>query len=144
MADGISIGIRANGDDSYQKPRLVLKEGNYRYWSMVIEQMLCEKKVWVHVIGTVLIPGPIVVLGSGATPTVPGVPAIAAAMGVAAENAVPAIVAIAGVTQAQVDASRVAFDQYAVNEAKANKMILLTLEQRDVMTLIAYHTAASK
>ena len=29
-------------------PRLVLKEGNYRRWSTVIEQMLREKKVWGH------------------------------------------------------------------------------------------------
>ena len=144
MTDGIAIGIRASGDDTYLKPRLVLKEGNYRYWSLLIEQLLREKKVWVHVMGTVQVPGPILVLGSGATPAVPGVPAIAAAMGVAAVNAVPAIAANAGVTQAQVDASRVAFDQYAVNEAKANSMILLSLEPKDVMTLIAYNTAASK
>ena len=69
--------------------------------------MLREKKVWVHVIGTVLIHGPTLVLGSSARPAVPGVPAIAAAMGVATENAVPAVVANAGVTQAQVSASRV-------------------------------------
>ena len=56
MADGISIGIRASGDDSYLKPRLVLKEGNYRYWSSLIEQLLREKKVWVHVMGTVQVP----------------------------------------------------------------------------------------
>ena len=54
-------------------------------------------------------------------------------MGVAAKNVVPAVVANAGVTQAQVDASRVAFDQHAVNEAKANSMMLLKLEQENVM-----------
>ena len=47
-------------------------------------------------------------------------------------------------TQAQVDASRVTFEQYSVNEAKANSMILLTLEQKDVMTLLAFPGAAGK
>ena len=142
MADGISIGIRA--EEGYQKPRLILKDGNYRYWSTVIEPMLREKKVWGHVQGTVPIPGPILVLGTGAMPGVPAVPEIVAAMGVAAVPAVPAVAANAGVTQAQVDASRVAFDHYSVNEARANSMILLTLDPKDVMTLIAYVTAASK
>ena len=142
MADGISIGIRA--EDGYQKPRLILKEGNYRYWSTVIEPMLREKKVWGHVQGTVAVPGPILLLGAGATPAVPAVPEVIAAMGVAAVPAVPAVAANAGVTQAQVDTSRVAHDQYSVNEARANSMILLTLDPKDVMTLIAYNTAASK
>ena len=142
MADGISIGIRA--EDGYQKPRLILKDGNYRYWSTVIEPMLREKKVWSHVQGTVAVPGPILLLGAGATPLVPAVPEIVAAMGVAAVPAVPAIAANAGVTQVQVDLSRVAHDQYAVNEARANAMILLTLDPKDVIALIAYITAAEK
>ena len=75
---------------------------------------------------------------------VPAVPAIAAVMGVATENAVLAVIVNAGVTQAQVDASGVAFDQHAVNEAKANSTILLTLEQKDVMTLLAFITTTSK
>ena len=37
-----------------------------------------------------------------------------------------------------------AHDQHAVNEAKANSMILLTLDPKDVMTLIAYITTAEK
>ena len=142
MADGISIGIRA--EDGYQKPRLILKDGNYRYWSTVIEPMLREKKVWGHVQGTVAVPGPILLLGAGATPLVPAVPEIVAAMGVAAVLAVPAVAANAGVTQVQVDLSRVAHDQYAVNEARANAMILLTLDPKDVIALIAYITAAEK
>ena len=48
------VGIRANGDEGYQKPRLFLKDGNYRYWITVIEQVLREKKVWGHVQGTVV------------------------------------------------------------------------------------------
>ena len=142
MADGISIGIRA--EDGYQKPRLILKDGNYRWWSTVLESVLQEKKVWAYVQGTVLVPGPILVLGAGATPGVPAVPAVIAAMGVAAVAAVPAVAANAGVTQVQVDASRVAFETYSVNEARANSLILLTLDEKDVLTLIAFPTAASK
>ena len=142
MADGIAIGIRA--EDGYSKPRLILKDGNYRWWSTVIEPMLREKKVWSNVQGIAPVPGPVLVLGAGATPGVPAVLAVVAAMGVAAVNAVPAVAANAGVTQAQVDASRVAFDLYSVNEAKANSMILLTVDEKDVLTLIAFPTAASK
>ena len=47
-------------------------------------------------------------------------------------------------TQVQVDASRVLFDQYAVNEVKANTMILLMLKQGDVMALLAFPSAAGK
>ena len=111
MADNSAIGIRANGDlDGYQRQRLVLKDGNYRWWSTVIEQSLREKKVWGHVQGTVAVLGPILVLGAGATPAIPAVAAIPAAMGVAPVAAIPAVVANLGVTQAQVDASRVAFE----------------------------------
>ena len=142
MADGITIGIRA--EEGYQRPRLILKDGNYRYWSTVIEPILREKKVWGHVQGTVAVPGPILLLGAGATPFVPAVPEIVAAMGVAPVPTVPAVAANAGVTQAQVDASRVAHDHYAVNEARANSLILQSLDPKDVMTLIAYVTAAEK
>ena len=62
--------------------------------------MLLEKKVWGYVQVTVLVTGPILVLGEGATPAFLAVPAIAAAMGVATDNAVLAVVAKAGVTQA--------------------------------------------
>ena len=111
MADNVSIGIRANGDlDGYQRPRLVLKDGNYRWWSTVIEQSLREKKVWGHVQGRVAVPGPILVLGAGAIPAIRAVAAILAAMGVAPVAAIPSVVANLGVTQAQVDASRVAFE----------------------------------
>ena len=51
------------------------------------------------------VPEPILVLGAGAPPDVL---AIAVAMGVAAEKSVPAEAANAGVTQAQVDASKAA------------------------------------
>ena len=109
-----------------------------------MEQGLREKKVWGHVMATVAVPGPILVLGAGATPAVPAVAAISAAMGVAPVPAIPAVPANVGVTQAQVDASRVTFEQYSVNEAKANSMILLTLEQKDVMMILAFPSAAGK
>ena len=113
MATGVTFGIRANGDDGYQKPRLILKEGNYRWWSTVIEQMLREKKLWGHVQGTVPVRGPILVLGAGATLVVPALPAIGATMGVATDPEAPTVAANADVTQALVDASRVAYDQHA-------------------------------
>ena len=94
MADGISIGIRANGDEGYQKARLILKDGNYRYRSTVIEQVLRRKKVWGHVQGTVAVLGPIILLGAGASPAVSAVPEIVAEMGVAAVPAVPAVAAV--------------------------------------------------
>ena len=91
-----------------------------------------------------LVPDPILTLGASATPAIPAIPAVVAAMEVAAVPGVPAVAANAGVTQAQVDTSRVASEHFAVNEAKANTMILLTLEQKDVMTLLAFPTAAAK
>ena len=69
----------------------------------MIEQSLREKKVWGHVQGIVAVPGPILVLGAGATPAIPAVASILATMGAA----IPAVVANLGVTQAQVDASQV-------------------------------------
>ena len=145
MADGTAIGIKVNGDlDGYQRPRLVLKDGCYRWWSTVMEQGLREKKVWGHVMATLAVPGPTLVLGAGATPAVPAVATIPAAMGVAPVLAIHAVPANVGVTQAQVDAFRVAFEQYLVNEAKANSMILLTMEQKDVMTLLAFPGATGK
>ena len=44
------MGIRANGDlENFMRARLNLKDGNYRYWTTVLEQMLREKKIWGHV-----------------------------------------------------------------------------------------------
>ena len=105
MVEGIAFSIRANSDEGYKKPRIILKDGNYRYWSTVIEQMFREKKLRGHVQGTVPIPRPIIVLGTGATPVVSAVPRIVAAIGVAAVPAVPVVAANAGVIQAEVDAS---------------------------------------
>lgn len=102
-----------------------------------MEHMLREKKMWGHVYGTVAAPRFVLTLGAGVTRATSVVPAIVAAMGVAVLR-IAAIAANARVTQVQVDASRVTHDQYAVNEVKANTMILLTLEHTDVMTLLAF------
>ena len=142
MADGSSFGIRA--DDGFQKPRLVLKADNYRWWAMVMEQLLIKEKVWTHVSGTAVIPGPILILGAGHVAAIPAVPAIIAAMGVAAVAAVAAVPAVPGATQAQVDLSRIASEKYVVEEAKANSMIIMTLDQKDVLTLLSYPTSAAK
>ena len=47
--DQLSIGIRA---DDVGRSRIILREGNYRVWSKVLEQTLREKKMWNHVMGT--------------------------------------------------------------------------------------------
>ena len=44
-----AIGIRA---DDVGRSRIILREGNYRVWSTVLEQTLREKKLWNHVMGT--------------------------------------------------------------------------------------------
>ena len=69
MADDTSIDIRANGDlDKFQKSRLILKDGDYRWLSIVLEQMLQEKKFWGHVQSTVAVLAAILILGAGALP----------------------------------------------------------------------------
>ena len=99
MADNVTFGIRVNGGErDFQKPRLVLKDGNYRWWSTNPEQMLREMKAWEHVQGAVPAPGPILILGASATPAISAVPAIVAAMGVAEVPSVPAVAANASVT----------------------------------------------
>ena len=41
MVDGTAIGIRANVDlDEFQRLHLTLKDGNYRWWSTVLKEML--------------------------------------------------------------------------------------------------------
>lgn len=78
------------------------------------------------------------------TPMTPAVTAIVAVMNVAIASSVAVVAAFAGVTQVQVDASRVVYNRYAVNEAKANTMIFITLEQGDVMSLLAFPLTAVK
>ena len=47
--DSLTIGIRA---DDVGRSRIILREGNYRVWSTILEQTLREKKLWNHVMGT--------------------------------------------------------------------------------------------
>ena len=47
--DSLTIGIRA---DDVGRSRIILREGNYRVWSTVLEQTMREKKLWNHVMGT--------------------------------------------------------------------------------------------
>ena len=86
--DSLSIGMRA--DDV---GRIILKEGNYRVSSIVLEQSLREKKLWNHVMGTFI------------PPPAPRV----RALGIAAVAADPILViavmaAVAEITQKQLDA----------------------------------------
>ena len=88
--DQLSVGIRA---DDVGCSRIILREGNYRVWSTVLERTLREKKLWNHVMST------------SVPPPAPRVcaPRIAAV----AANHILMIAAMAGVaeiTQEQVDA----------------------------------------
>ena len=77
-----SFGMRV---DDLGRRGIVLKEGNYRVWSTVIEQQFREHKLWNHILKTT-VPPP--------APRVraPGVAAVVAAPGVAR------VVAIAEIT----------------------------------------------
>ena len=99
-----------------------MKEGNYRVWSTVVEQQFRESKLWNHILGTA-VPPP--------APRVraPGVAAVTAAPGVAV------VVAIAEITQERVDADDKKLEDVAANIARANKILLTSIEQKDVMAL---------
>ena len=48
----VANNIRASCDDiCYSRPRIVRKENNFRFWLIVVEQVLQEKKWWGHVTG---------------------------------------------------------------------------------------------
>ena len=49
-----SYGIRAS--DELGRGKIILKDGNYRVWSVVTEEMLKQLKVWRHVDGTAIRP----------------------------------------------------------------------------------------
>ena len=122
--DSLSIGIRA--DD-------VLREGNYRVWSTVLEQTLRENKLWHHVMST------------SVPPLAPRVraPRIAAV----AAHPILMIAAMAGVakiTQEQVDADEKKLEDYAASIAKANSVILHHMEQKDMMSLWGLDSPSQK
>ena len=88
--------------------------------STVIEQQFRENKLWNHILGTAVQPP---------APRVraPGLAVVAVAPGVAA------LVAIAEITQGQVDADDKKLEDFAANIARANKILLTSIEQKDVM-----------
>ena len=90
--DSLIIGIRA---EELGRKGIVLSEGNHRVWSIVLEQTLRVKKLWVHVLGTA-VPPPLVRVR---------------ALGIAATAADPilgkaAVAAATEITQEQVDADQ--------------------------------------
>ena len=116
--DSLSIDIRASD-------RVLLKDGNYRVWVTLLEQQFKYQKLWAHVQGTaVRPPSPRVVT--------PGVAAIAGGAGIAA------VAAIAEITQEHVDNDQKKLDGFDASIAKANYIILLNIEQKDVMALHGY------
>ena len=119
--DSLSIGIKA---DDVGRGRIILREGNYRVWSTVLEQTLTEKKLWHHVMGT-SVPLP--------TPRV-------RALGIATVAADPilmiaAMAGVAKITQEQVDVDDKKLGDYAASIARANSVILHHMEQKDIMSL---------
>ena len=103
-----SFGIRA---DDLGRRGIVLKEGNYRVWSMVIEQQFRESKLWNHILGT----------------TVPPPAPRVRAPGVAAAAV------IAEITQEQVDADDKKLEDFAANVVRANIILLTSIEKKDVI-----------
>ena len=112
---------------------IILREGDYRVWSTVLEQSLREKKLWNHVMGTsVQPPTPRVrALGIGAVAANP-------ILGVAA------IVVVAEITQEQVDADDKKLEDYSALVARANAMILHHMDQNDMMSLWGLDSLSQK
>ena len=128
--DSFSIGIRA---DDVGRNRIILREGNFRVWSTVLEQTLREEKQWNHVMGTSLPPP---------APRVraPRIGAVAAdpILGIAA------IVVVAEITQEQVDADDKKLEDYAALVARANAMIVHHMDKKDMMSLWGLDSPAQK
>ena len=127
-----SYGIRATGDDSgYKRPRIILRESNYRVWATVVEQSLREKKLWGHILGTALRPPASRVV----TPAV------------AARAAAPGVDAMAGaveITQGMVDQETKRYEDFDAAIARANSVLLQTLDPKDVMATLMLPTPAQK
>ena len=112
--DSLSIGIRA---DDVRRNRIILREGNYRVWSTVLEQTLREKKMWHHVMGT----------------SIPSLAPRVRASGIDAVAADPifmiaAMAAVVEINQEQVDADDKKLEDYATSIARANSGILHHME----------------
>ena len=128
----LTYGIRATGDDSgTSRPRIFLKETNYRVWATVMEQSLKERKLWGHIMGTAI------------RPPLPRTVIVA----VAARAAAPGVDAVAGVTevtQGMVDHDTKRFEDFDAAIARANSLLLQTLEPRDVMATLMMLSPAQK
>ena len=128
--DSLSIGIRA---DDVGRSRIILREGNYRVWSTVLEQTLREKKLWNHVMGTSIAPPNSRVR----------------ALGIAAVGADPilmiaAMAGVAKITQEQVDADDKKLKDYEASIARANFVILYHMEKKDMMSLWGLDSPSQK
>ena len=126
----VSIGIRAEADDSgYSRSRIILRENNYRVWSTVLEQTFKEKKLWLHVMGTAVVPP--------APRTVS--PAIHEV--VATDGALIVAGAIE-VTQAMVDRETKKSEDFEAAYARANIVLLNTLDPKDIMATLLLESPA--
>ena len=96
-----------------------------------MEEHFRELKLWNHILGTA-VPPP--------APRVraPGVAAVAATPGVAAAAA------IAEITQEQVDADVKKLEDFEASIARANRILFLSIEQKDVMALHGCDSPAQK
>ena len=128
----VSNGIRAAADDSgYSRSRIILRENNYRVWSTVLEQTFKEKKLWLHVMGTAVVPP--------APRTVS--PAIHEV--VATDGALIVAGAIE-VTQVMVDRETKKFEDFEAAYARANIVLLNTLDPKDIMATLLLESPAEK
>ena len=123
--DSLTIGIKA---EELGRRGIVLREGNYRVWSIVLEQTLREKKLWVHVLGT----------------TVPPPPVRVRAPGIAAAATDPilgkaGVATVAEITQEQVDADQKKIEDFEAALARANALILSSMQQQDVLALYGHN-----
>ena len=124
-----SNGIRA--DEAGRGRVIMLTETNYRVWSTMTQQMLKEKKLWGHIIRTVLPPPPARV----ETAAVSGSPARAGS------NAVATIPAI---TRAMVDHDVKAKEDFDAACARANYNLMNTLGQKDILAVMSMEDVADK
>ena len=127
----VAYGIRASGDSGFVKTRIILSEKNYRVWSTVVETDLREKKLWPHVIGTAVRPRA----------------ARAVAIAVAARAASPGVDAMVGIpeiTQAMVDSDNKKIDDFDASVARANSVLLQTMEAKDIMSTLLLKSPAEK
>lgn len=124
-------GIRATSDEIGRSRVILLTETNYRVWSMVTEQTLKEKKLWGHITRTTIPPPPVRVI-TAAVIAVPAAPGSDAVIGV------PAI------TRAMVDHDVKVNEDYDASVARANTVLLGTLQQKDITPLMLLPLAAEK